>query len=48
MAGEVITRGKESIANFFGNFSFSERSIGTSSFTQQQWLFAEPAGVWQA
>jgi hypothetical protein len=35
MVGEAMARGKESIANFFGNFGFSERSIVTSSFTQQ-------------
>jgi hypothetical protein len=33
--GEARARGTESIASFFGNFGLSERSIGTSSFTQQ-------------
>jgi hypothetical protein len=32
--GEAIARGTESIANFFGNFDLSERSIGNPSFTQ--------------
>jgi len=46
--GEAIARGTESIANFFGNFDLSERSIGNPSFTQAEWLFPEPAGVWQS
>ncbi len=46
--GDAMARGTENIANFLGFFGLSERSMGNSSFTQQNWLFPELARVWQA